>query len=98
MWTDGQIDMTKLMVAFHNFGKALKDSLHFMEPECSLPYSEQPATFPCLCQINPVHSFPNDVFKIQSQRLKNIRKMLYCLAGLWDEIRNQDTPDRKVQC
>jgi hypothetical protein len=77
MRTDGQIDMKKLMVAFQNFAKALKDSPHFMEPEGSLPYSQQPATFPCLCRINPFHAFPNDFFKIQLQRLKKTYENCY---------------------
>ena len=35
-----------------------KNSEHVMEPGCSLPCSQHPATVPALFQMNPVHAFP----------------------------------------
>jgi hypothetical protein len=29
---------------------------HFMEPDCSLPYSQEPPVVPIMSQINPVHA------------------------------------------
>jgi hypothetical protein len=63
-----------------------------MEPEGSQEF----ATYPYLSQINPVHALLTDFFKIQWERLKNPRKLSHSLLGLWDEIRNQDTPHMKV--
>ena len=41
-----------------------RNSPHFMEPEGSLPRSQQPATCPILSHINPVHAIPSYFFKI----------------------------------
>jgi hypothetical protein len=35
-----------------------------METECSLPYSQEPATFPYLILNNPVYALPSCFFKI----------------------------------
>ena len=43
----------------------MKKFPHFMEPECSLQYSQQPTTYPILSWINLVHptlSIPEDPF------------------------------------
>ena len=45
-----------------------------MQPERSLPCSQEPATFHILSQSNPVHNQPYDFFKIHS-------KMIYQRTG-----------------
>ena len=40
-----------------NTSKATQEiSPHFMEPDDSSPYSQQPATYPYLSQIDPVYA------------------------------------------
>jgi hypothetical protein len=41
-----------------------RTSQHFMEPEVSIPCSQEPSTCPYLCQINPVHTTSSYLPKI----------------------------------
>jgi hypothetical protein len=41
-----------------------RNSEQFMEPESSLPCSQEPSTIPILNQINPIHTIPSYLFKI----------------------------------
>jgi len=75
MQTDGQTDMTKLMVAFHNFAKAPKDPRILWNPKVHSRIHNSPPLFPACA--SSVHIFPNDFFKIQSQRLKKTYENCY---------------------
>ncbi|KDR16625.1 hypothetical protein L798_09464 [Zootermopsis nevadensis] len=51
-----------LMHGAESFQQSLshsRSSQHFMEPEGSLPYSQEPALVPILNQRNPVHTTPS---------------------------------------
>ena len=41
----------------------LRNSPNFMEPEGSSPYSEEPATFPILSQIDSIHATQSNLLK-----------------------------------
>jgi len=41
-----------------------RNSPHFMEPEDSLPHSQQPPIVPIMSQTDPIHALPSCSFKI----------------------------------
>ena len=40
-----------------------RNSTHFMEPQCSLPFSQNPALVPILSRVNKVLTFPTHFYR-----------------------------------
>ena len=54
-----------LSIAHLQFLSWSRNFPHFMEPEDSLPPSQQPPIVPIMSQTDPIHAFPSCFFKIQ---------------------------------
>jgi hypothetical protein len=50
-----------------------------MEPESSIPYSQDPATCPNMSQINPVHSLPAYFRTLRGVQINSVRIQILLL-------------------